>query len=869
MNFQGRLNNAAGSPMPAGSYNMKFRIYDAASGGTLLWSEQRANSASTGVTVTAGGLFSVQLGSVTSLPAAIFNNPNSIYFEIELPTPDSATCNWGGCEAYTEGAMTPRNPLGSSAYAFNSDTLDGHDASYFAPASGSANYAPMAGGLNYIQNGVTPQSAGFNISGDGTIGGNFTNTGSALFATDSTAAVRIQNASGKNLFVADTQSSQVTVTGTTVVNAPIASNVPTVVGGSASYANQTSSATIDTNASTQIGDLVVVVGYIEPANQQSASATYGNIIVSPSITLAPGFPINTDDAAMTTKVTHRLYVGYFYATANGSTPVTFSTDVTTGQIAVATATIRGGPTSGNPFADAPFTASVSSTATGITSSPPISLNLGGPNSLVLWTFGDWNGGNDLTYPTGYTDLTHAQNYPGQPAIGYKTYSAAGSTGNVTIPRTGNDQGMTAALLSIRNANNGATATSLFTADTTNIKVQIGSAVSDATSALLVLDSYNQSADPTGAGNGSMYYNTSTNKFRCYQNNAWIDCAGGSGGGGSSSLQAAYTGSGSVAPKIKVDAALGGLSIQDSDAPSNKSLFSIHQSKSSGLGTSLFSVSSDGSIEMGALEKNATIYSNVTQSGTLLFTPMLDSTETLQIRNAAQAILLTASTSNMTVEIGSTNSPNEAAFLVLDSYNSATDPPYSAYNGAMYYNTSMNAFRCYEGGAWKKCIGGTSSALSTLPSSGATVANTTSDTNFSPNYVIPANTCVVGKTYRVTARGVYGTAGTAPTLSFTLKINSSTLATTGAVTTNANMASRQWVLTADVICGNTGFFAYGNVFRSISANSATSSANYWEMPNSAPALTSLTVANTIYLSAKWGTANASNTITLQQFHVQPL
>ncbi len=33
-------------------------------------------------------------------------------------------------------------------------------------------------------------------------------------------------------------------------------------------------------------------------------------------------------------------------------------------------------------------------------------------------------------------------------------------------------------------------------------------------------------DPTSLGNGSMYYNTTTNKFRCYENGAWANCAGG-------------------------------------------------------------------------------------------------------------------------------------------------------------------------------------------------------------------------------------------------------------------------------------------------------------------------------------------------------
>ena len=149
MNFQGKLANASGVPLSSGTYNMKFRIFDATSGGTELWAEQRAVSAGTGVVVTTGGLFSVQLGDVVSLPHTIFTNQN-LYFEVELPTPATATCSTAACEAYSEGPMTPRNKLGTSAYAFNSDTLDGIDSSGF------------------IQNTGSPQSASFNIDGTGT-----------------------------------------------------------------------------------------------------------------------------------------------------------------------------------------------------------------------------------------------------------------------------------------------------------------------------------------------------------------------------------------------------------------------------------------------------------------------------------------------------------------------------------------------------------------------------------------------------------------------------------------------------------------------------------------------------------------------------
>ncbi len=69
-----------------------------------------------------------------------------------------------------------------------------------------------------------------------------------------------------------------------------------------------------------------------------------------------------------------------------------------------------------------------------------------------------------------------------------------------------------------------------TVDTTNKIVQVGNAVTDANATLLILDSYNGGSDPAGY-NGAMYYNTSTNKLRCYENGAWTDCITTSGPGG--------------------------------------------------------------------------------------------------------------------------------------------------------------------------------------------------------------------------------------------------------------------------------------------------------------------------------------------------
>ncbi len=63
--YQGRLADADGNPL-TGTYNMIFHLYDVASGGTPLWTEQWTGS--NGVKVS-DGLFNVMLGSLEPIPA--------------------------------------------------------------------------------------------------------------------------------------------------------------------------------------------------------------------------------------------------------------------------------------------------------------------------------------------------------------------------------------------------------------------------------------------------------------------------------------------------------------------------------------------------------------------------------------------------------------------------------------------------------------------------------------------------------------------------------------------------------------------------------------------------------------------------------
>lgn len=74
VNFQGRLTDVAGVPVADGSYDLRFRIYSAATGdegdlcaGTCLWEENQS-------VTTQSGTYAVLLGSVTPLTASVFDD---------------------------------------------------------------------------------------------------------------------------------------------------------------------------------------------------------------------------------------------------------------------------------------------------------------------------------------------------------------------------------------------------------------------------------------------------------------------------------------------------------------------------------------------------------------------------------------------------------------------------------------------------------------------------------------------------------------------------------------------------------------------------------------------------------------------------
>jgi hypothetical protein len=106
MNFQGELTDTAGTPLN-GSYDMRFALYDAGSGGSKPWPPGALYEEHLAIPVSKG-LFTVQLGSGYAMDATVFNNGGDRHLQIWI-------CATGtGCTIFDD---LGRLPVSSAAYA--------------------------------------------------------------------------------------------------------------------------------------------------------------------------------------------------------------------------------------------------------------------------------------------------------------------------------------------------------------------------------------------------------------------------------------------------------------------------------------------------------------------------------------------------------------------------------------------------------------------------------------------------------------------------------------------------------------------------------------------------------------------------------
>ncbi|MEK7536148.1 MAG: site-specific integrase, partial [Patescibacteria group bacterium] len=109
LSFQGRLTSNVGNPITTAT-NVVFKLYDAASAGTQLWT-----SGTCSITPDQDGIFSTLLGSScgAEIAATVFSENASV---------------WVGVTVAVDSEATPRIQIATVAYALNSETLQGYPA---------------------------------------------------------------------------------------------------------------------------------------------------------------------------------------------------------------------------------------------------------------------------------------------------------------------------------------------------------------------------------------------------------------------------------------------------------------------------------------------------------------------------------------------------------------------------------------------------------------------------------------------------------------------------------------------------------------------------------------------------------------------
>lgn len=470
INFQGRLTDASGNIKPDGLYNMRLRLHTVATGGTAIWTETRDSTNRVQVT---NGLFSIQLGDVTALSPSIFTN-YPLYLEIELPTPATATCSTAACGTFTEGAMTPRSPLGSSPYAFNADTVDGIDGSSLARNDASNTFA--IGATNTF-NGKTQVNDTLSVVNSKAIGFNVTQSGANL---------QLQTAASGGYIMNDS------------------------TGLSISAVNAGSAGSNVTNAPT----LKLVANNLLVQAAVDGGATYGDNLVS-----NPGFEFGCAGWALCEGITSAA------APASGASHLRFTQANTTTTYEILSRTIAL-----QPGDQLHVSAKVKTSAPTTGQGGYYVRFMDSTGNAVSFDNGDWSNPG-----TSYATKTALHTAPAgaiYASIGLTVRGTGTTAGTWDFDDIYVKQVNQSSPILYKNALNSmyafmiqnAAGSPLLVADTSNFEVRVGDGDVNPndTPTLLVVDHKSTSGDPTGY-NGAIYYNANSKKFRCYEGDVWKDC----------------------------------------------------------------------------------------------------------------------------------------------------------------------------------------------------------------------------------------------------------------------------------------------------------------------------------------------------------
>lgn len=181
------------------------------------------------------------------------------------------------------------------------------------------------------------------------------------------------------------------------------------------------------------------------------------------------------------------------------------------------------------------------------------------------------------------------------------------------------------------------------------------------------------------------------------------------------------------------------------------------------------------------------------------------------------------------------------------------------DGNVWYDSTQDAMTANIDGITQRLVGCIFTSSSTK-----TITNTTTPTSGVPSGVgtmtLPANFWAIGKSLRLTGRGVFSTAVAAPG-SFTcaIKHGSVTLATSTVSAIVANLSTQGFTFETLLHCTATG--TSGNIYAAGSFSYSTGlnlSRNFVDLDNNGAGVTiNTTTAQLLDVVCTWGTASTSN------------
>lgn len=155
------------------------------------------------------------------------------------------------------------------------------------------------------------------------------------------------------------------------------------------------------------------------------------------------------------------------------------------------------------------------------------------------------------------------------------------------------------------------------------------------------------------------------------------------------------------------------------------------------------------------------------------------------------------------------------------------------------------------------------ASSTVPG-GNTVANTAAETAFSSTFTLAANALVQGRAVRLVLAGVYGTALVAPTLRIRVKFGATAVVDTGVLAIlTGSLANQGWRVDVTFTVPDDGAGGHVDSQGIFHLGTAVGTTVVGMLQNTAAIAIDTTTSQAITATITWGTANASNTITLRQ------